>query len=173
MASLFMGKPPQLYVSSYYIASRYVIDEVLKYKNPYPYILGLILRTTKNIADVEVSHKERMEGESGYTVRKLLSLWLNGFTAFSIIPLRVSTALGVITSVLAFAYLIYTIIHKIVSPNVLIGWSSVISSVLLVGGVLMCMLGMLGEYIGRMYISLNNSPQFVIKESTRDERKDS
>lgn len=171
MASLFMGKPKDLYVSSFYIADRYVINEILKYRNPYPYILGLILRTTRNIANVEVEHKERMEGESGYTMRKLLGLWLNGFTAFSIIPLRVSTVLGAVTSIFAFLFLIYTVIHKLITPSVPMGWSSTISVLLLVSGVMMCMMGMLGEYIGRMYISLNSSPQFIIKESTRDKQE--
>ncbi len=168
MASVFMGKPKDLYVSSFYIANRYVIDEILKYKNPYPYILGLILRTTKNIGNAEVEHKKRMEGESGYTIRKLLGLWLNGFTAFSIVPLRVSTVLGSITSFFAFLFLIYTVIHKIITPSVPVGWSSMVSILLLVSGVMMCMMGMMGEYIGRMYISLNSSPQYIIKESTKD-----
>lgn len=171
MASLFMGKPNDLYVSSFYLARRYVIDEILKYPNPYPYILGLILRTTRNIANVEVEHKERLEGESGYTMRKLLGLWLNGFTAFSIVPLRISTVLGIATSFFAFLFLIYTVIHKIITPSVPVGWSSMISVLLLVSGVMMCMMGMLGEYIGRMYISLNRSPQFIIKECTKDSQK--
>lgn len=172
MAHLLLNKPKDLYVSSFYIADRYVIDEVVKYKNPYPYIMGLILRITHNIANVDVEHKERMAGDSGYTMGKLIKLWLNGFTAFSVIPLRAATFVGTILSVLSFAYLIYTVVRWFIVPDVLMGWSSTISAILLVGGVLMIMLGMLGEYIGRMYISLNNSPQYIIKESTLDEETD-
>ena len=172
MAHALLGKPNDLYVSSYFIADRFVIDEIIKYKNPYPYILGLILRTTRNITDVPVEHKKRVVGESGYTIGKLLGLWLNGFTAFSIVPLRAASALGACMALLSIIYLIYIIIRKLIISTAPIGWSSIICAVLFVGGIIMCMLGMLGEYVGRMYISINDSPQFVIKERTFEEKNE-
>ncbi|MBQ8914059.1 MAG: glycosyltransferase family 2 protein [Lachnospiraceae bacterium] len=170
MAVLLIGKPKELYASSYYIVDRFVVDEVIKYNNPYPYILGLILRTTNNIANVDIIHKAREVGESGYNMKKLLGLWLNGFTSFSIVPLRIATGTGVTISFLSLIYIIYIVVRKLVNPDISIGWSSTMSAILFVGGVIMCMLGMLGEYIGRIYIGLNNSPQYVVRETTDDDK---
>ena len=168
MSVALINKPKDLAASSYYVADRYVIDEVIKYNNPYPYILGLILRTTNNIANVEIEHKERAEGESGYTMRKLIGLWLNGVTSFSVVPLRIATWLGFAMSFIAVVFFIVIFIRKLVTPSIQMGWSSIMSLILLVSGIIMAMLGMLGEYIGRIHIGLNNSPQFVIKDIVGD-----
>ena len=164
MTRVMLRKPKELYLSSYFAARRFVVDEMLRYTNPFPYVIGLVLRTTKNISNVEVTHREREAGTSGYTVGKLLGLWFNGFTAFSIKPLRIATALGCLTACVGFLYGIYTIIKKFVNPNVPIGFSAMMAALVFIGGMIMLMLGMLGEYIGRVYISLNNSPQYVIRE---------
>lgn len=164
MTRVMLGKPKELYLSSYFAARRFVVDEMLRYMNPYPYVIGLVLRTTKNITNVEVAHREREVGTSGYTIGKLLGLWFNGFTAFSIKPLRVATAMGCITACGGFLYGIYTVIKKFVNPNVPVGFSAMMAALVFIGGMIMLMLGLIGEYIGRIYISLNNSPQYVIKE---------
>lgn len=164
MTRVMLGKPKELYLSSYFAAKRFVVDEILRYTNPYPYVIGLVLRTTKNIANAEVSHREREIGTSGYTLGKLLGLWFNGFTAFSIKPLRLATAAGCLTACMGFLYGIYTVVKKFVNPNVPIGFSAMMAAVVFLGGMIMLMLGLIGEYIGRIYISLNNSPQYVIKE---------
>lgn len=163
MTEIMLGKPRELYVSSYFAAKKFVVDEMLKYQNAYPYVIGLVLRTTKNICNVVVNHRERMEGNSGYSLKKLLALWINGFTSFSVLPLRLATFGGCIVAIWGFIYAIYTIIRKIVNPNIVIGWSSTISVVLILGGLILLVLGMIGEYVGRIYISLNNSPQYVIR----------
>lgn len=166
MATVMVGKPKDLYASSFYIAERYVIDEVIKCENPYPYILGLILRTTQSITNVDVIHQERMEGRSGYTFAKLLGLWMNGFTAFSVLPLRIAMVVGLVTSFLAIVFMIAIIINKLMSPEVPMGWSSLASILLFVSGIMMCMMGLLGEYIGRLYVTQNKAPQYVIRETT-------
>ena len=164
MTRVMLGKPKELYLSSYFAAKRFVIDEIMRYTNPYPYVIGLVLRTTKKIVNVEVVHREREVGASGYTLGKLLGLWFNGFTAFSIKPLRIATALGCFTAICGFIYGIYTIIKKFVNPVVPIGFSAMMAALVFIGGMIMLMLGLIGEYIGRIYISLNNSPQYVIRE---------
>lgn len=171
MAKVLIGKPKDLFLSSYVAMKRYVVDEILKYKNPYPYLSGLVLRTCKNITNADVHHRAREEGQSGYTFSKLIGLWLNGFTSFSVKPLRISSSIGVISASIGFLYAIYTIIHKFVHPEVQVGWSSLMSVNLILGGLILCVLGMVGEYIGRVYISLNNSPQYVIKETTYEDNK--
>lgn len=166
MTRVMLGKPKNLYVSSYFAARRFVVEEMIRYEYAYPYVIGLVLRSTKNIVNVDVNHRDRRAGESGYTLGKLLNLWFNGFTAFSVKPLRVATLTGVVCALCGFAYGIYTIIKKIFiqPPDLVIGFSALMSVIVFMGGMLMLMLGLVGEYMGRMYISMNNSPQFVIRE---------
>jgi undecaprenyl-phosphate 4-deoxy-4-formamido-L-arabinose transferase len=171
MASVMLGKPKDIYVSSYFAARRFVVDEMVKYESSYPYVIGLVLRTTRNIVNVDVTHRKREVGESGYTLGKLFALWINGFTAFSIKPLRIATFSGVSFAILGFIYGIYTVVKKFVRPDVPVGFSALMSAVIFIGGMLMLMLGMIGEYLGRLYISQNKNPQYVIRETTRDESK--
>ncbi len=166
MTRIMLNKPKELQVSSYFAARKFVVDEMLRYEYSYPYVIGLVLRTTKNIINVEVNHRDREEGASGYTLGKLLALWFNGFTAFSVKPLRLATMAGTFFAICGFAYGIYTIIKKIFiqPPDLVVGFSALMSVIVFMGGMLMLMMGMVGEYMGRMYVSMNNSPQFVIRE---------
>ncbi|MFG6367093.1 MAG: glycosyltransferase family 2 protein [Lachnospiraceae bacterium] len=166
MTRIMLGKPKDLHLTSYFAARRFVVDSMLEYENSYPYIIGLVLRSTRNITNVPVQHRSREVGASGYTMKKLMALWFNGFTAFSILPLRIATITGVTFAVGGFLYGIYTIIKKIVNPAVPMGFSSLMAATVFIGGMLMIMLGLIGEYIGRIYISINNSPQYVIREET-------
>lgn len=164
MTRFMLGKPKELYLSSYFAAKRFVVDEMIRYENSYPYVIGLVLRATKNITNVTVQHREREIGTSGYTMGKLLNLWVNGFTSFSVKPLRIATLIGAGCAGIGFVYGIYTIVKKFINPVVPLGFSSMMSVLVFIGGMLMLMLGIVGEYIGRMYISMNSSPQFVIRE---------
>lgn len=169
MTEKMLGKPKELFVSSYFGVKKFVASEMVKYENAYPYVIGLVLRSTKNIANVEVNHRQREVGTSGYTFSKLLNLWINGFTAFSVKPLRIATGFGAFVATAGFIYAIYTVIKKFVVPDVPLGYSALMTAILIIGGMMMLMLGMIGEYIGRMYISMNNSPQYVIKEKIKNE----
>lgn len=172
MAQFLLGKPKELYVSSYFAARRFIVDEMIRYENAFPYVIGLVLRSTKKISNVQVEHREREVGSSGYTLSKLLGLWFNGFTAFSTKPLRIATVSGGIFALMGFAYGLYTIVKKFVNPAVPIGFSSLMAAIMFIGGMMMLMLGLIGEYIGRIYICMNNAPQFVVREKI-DNRKDS
>ena len=166
MTRIMLGKPKDLYVSSYFAAKRFVVDEMCKYTYAFPYVIGLVLRSTKNIVNVDVTHRSREVGESGYTLGKLLGLWFNGFTAFSVKPLRIATATGATAAIAGFLYGVYTIIKKLViKPDGLVtGFSALMSVTVFMGGLILLMMGLIGEYIGRMYVSMNNSPQYVIRE---------
>lgn len=168
MAKVMLGKPKELYVSSYFAARRFVVEEMKRYTNAFPYVIGLVLRTTGRISNVTVTHRERKVGTSGYTLGKLLGLWFNGFTAFSVKPLRIATAVGCTCSAAGFLYGIYTVIKKFVNPDVPMGFSSLMAAIVFMGGMTMVMLGLVGEYIGRMYITMNNSPQYVIRETVNE-----
>ncbi len=163
MARYLIDKPKELKIMSYFACKRYVVDEVVRYDNPYPYMSGLLLRTTKNIKNVTIKHRDRIEGESGYKFGKLISLWVNGFTSFSVKPLRAATVVGATSSVIGFIYGIYIIINKLINPLTPLGYSSMMAVFLFIGGIIMIMLGIIGEYVGRIYICLNEAPQYVIR----------
>ncbi len=170
MARSLLNKPKNLQIMSFFACKRYIADEVMRYDKPYPYMSGLLLRSTKNIANVEVDHRERESGSSGYNFKKLFSLWVNGFTAFSVRPLRIATLLGVLCAGVGFLYGIYIIINKFINPLAPLGYSSMMAVFLFVGGIIMLMLGLIGEYVGRIYISLNKAPQYVIRQSVNIEK---
>lgn len=163
MAQYLLGKPKELFVSSYFAVRRFVVDDMVRYENAFPYVIGLVLRATKRIVNVDVNHRSREVGSSGYTFKKLMNLWINGFTAFSVKPLRIATAVGALCAFAGFIYGIYTIVKKFIVPDVPQGFSALMSALVFIGGMMMLMLGMVGEYIGRMYLSMNNSPQYVIR----------
>ena len=169
MLCFMLGKPKDLYISSFFAAKRFIVDEMLRYQNAFPYVIGLVLRATKNIGNVTVEHHDRRAGESGYTLGKLFSLWFNGFTSFSEKPLRIATMAGVGCAALGFLYGLYTVIKKLVNPLVPVGFSSLMAAIMFIGGMLMLMLGLIGEYVGRMYICMNNAPQYVIREIVKNE----
>ncbi len=165
MTRIMLGKPKELKVSSYFAAKRFVVDDMLRYEQSYAYVIGLVLRATKNVCNVEVNHRARTVGTSGYTLRKLFSLWFNGFTAFSIKPLRIATAIGCFSAISGFLYGIFTIVKKfILLDDVQAGFSALMSVMVFMCGMIMLMLGLIGEYLGRIYICLNNSPQYVIRD---------
>lgn len=169
MTRVMLGKPKELYISSYFAAKRFVVDDMLRYEHSYAYVIGLVLRATKNIANVEVKHRSRTEGTSGYTLKKLLGLWFNGFTAFSIKPLRIATVIGTMCAGGGFLYGIYTIVKRLLLPDIQAGFSALMSMLVFMGGMIMLMLGLIGEYVGRIYISMNSSPQYVIREVIKTE----
>ena len=164
MTEKLLGKPKDLYISSYFAARKYIVDEIRRYQNAYPYVIGLVLRTTNKICNVSVTHRERQIGSSGYSLKKLFSLWFNGFTSFSVVPLRFATLCGIFSAVIGFIYAVYIVINKLINPAVPLGWSSTIAIILIMGGMILLVLGMIGEYIGRIYICINNSPQYVVRE---------
>lgn len=172
MSSYLVGKPKDIDLNSYYVFKRYVLDEVIKYDNPYPFVHGLILRVTRNMANVEIDHKERQSGSSGYNLKKLFGLWMNGFTAFSEKPLRIASIIGCICAGLGFLYGLIIIIRKLLNPEILVGYSSMMAVILFLCGMIMLFLGLLGEYIGRIYISINNAPQYAIRETINISEKE-
>lgn len=164
MSEWLLGMPKDIITNSYFACKRYIVDEIVKYNNPYTFLSGLIFRTTRSVKNVDIEHKNRQSGSSGYSIIKLFSLWMNGFTAFSVKPLRIASVVGFFIALIGFAFGIYQIIMKFLNPMRQLGYSSLMCIILFVGGIIMIMLGLIGEYIGRIYISINNSPQYVIKE---------
>lgn len=165
MVQWLLNKPKELYLASYYAAKRFIIDEMVKCENPFPYIDGLALRSTSEYINVDIVHKERVAGNSGYSVAKLLGLWMNGLTSFSVKPLRIATFSGFCISLFGLVLAIIIIIQKLILKDaVSAGWPSIMTVVLILDGAIMIMLGLVGEYVGRIYVTMNKSPQYVIKD---------
>lgn len=171
VASALIKKPLDLYLSSFKAINRFLIDEIIKYKGPYPYIDGLILRSTTRYASVLVDHDKREDGESGYTVTKLISLWLNMFTNFSVLPLRIATIIGFLFTFISFILIILITIEHISNPSLPIGWASIIISVFLLGGVQLFAIGMVGEYLGRLFLNSAGKPQFIVRSTMNCDKK--
>lgn len=165
MASYLIGKPKHLHFGNFWVCSRFVIDEAMKCKNPYPYIGGLFVKTTQNMTEVQTTQRERLLGKSNYTLYKMISLWLNGFTAFSVKPLRVATFFGMTIATGGFFFAVYISIQKFIYPEIPSGYSSLMATLLILGGMIMFMLGVIGEYVGRIYMNVNRIPQYVIRET--------
>ena len=161
MLKIMLGKPKDLYISSFFAMKSYIKDEMIKYQNPYPYLGGLILRITNRIKNVKTKHCERANGKSNYNFKKLLSLYVNGLTNFSVKPLRVSAAISTVLILIALLVSIYLAIKKIMNPSIPIGWTSIVICILLVGASITFILGIIGEYVGRIYISLNKMNCFL------------
>lgn len=166
MSETLAGKPTNVQGNSFYAMKRYVKDEVIRYTNSFPYIGGLVFRATENITEIDVEHRNRKEGKSNYTFRKMLMLWINGFTAFSVLPLRIASLLGFFFSAIGFLLGIIIVIRKILNPAIILGYTSMMVTIFFLGGIILLALGLIGEYVGRVYIGQNQAPQYVIKERT-------
>lgn len=172
MSTRLVGMPKEIELNSYCVCRRFVIDEVIKYQNSYPFVHGLMLRVTKNIANVYINQRERNYGHSGYTFKKLLALWMNGFTAFSEKPLRLATYTGVFNILIAFIWSLILIVKYSIGTVLNYRFFAMVNLVLFMFGVNICFIGLLGEYIGRIYICINKAPQYVIKEKINIENKE-
>lgn len=171
MAESLLNKPKDLFISSFFAMKKYVKDEILEYKNPYPYMEGLVLRATNKIKNVEVNHSERKVGKSNYTLKKLLKLWVNGFTNFSVKPLRIAILCSTMFILCAIIMTIWIFINKANNPEVPMGWSSTMIVILLVGAAITFILGLIGEYVGRIYLSINNNPQYIIRKIAQNKEE--
>lgn len=165
----FSRVPKDLQINNYYAVQRYVVDNALRYRNPYPYIDGLLMQGIRNYANVSISHHAREEGESGYNLRSLVSQLVDGVTLFSVLPLRIATAFGLVCALVGFVLAVVIIVQKLVDPSIMEGWSSMMAVMLFLGGLIMLLVGVVGEYVGRLYLSSNNMPQYIIR-SVSDRR---
>jgi undecaprenyl-phosphate 4-deoxy-4-formamido-L-arabinose transferase len=166
IADFVVEKPKKLYLCSFRCLSRFVVDEIIKSRTPYPYIDGLIFQVTQNVGTTHVRHVERTQGSSGYNFRKLMRLWISMLVNVSILPLRLMTLAGMITSALGFLAVIEVVLEHLWSRTPT-GWSSLMAAMLLLSGTQLLLLGILGEYVGRIYLGISEKPQSVVREQVR------
>jgi len=165
VANFMLDKPKDLYLSSFKCMSRWLVCEIVRYRGPFPYVDGLALRCTRNVGRLEVVHRPREVGRSGYTLRKLVALWGSMFVSFSVMPLRVSTLLGFVLIGLAAAGSVYVLWEKLAGRPVPEGWPFLAIIIMLFSGAQLLTLGIVGEYLGRLYLVINETPQAVVRDS--------
>ena len=173
IATLMLHKPRDLYLSSFKVMNRFLAQEITKYCGPYPYADGLIYRVTRNIGQIPVEHRPSLGGASRYTFRKRVRLWLNMFLNFSIKPLRISVYVGLLASCLSVVALIGILIDKLwITPNLTVGVPTVLGSIVFFSGLQLMILGLVGEYLGRLYLDQTGTPQYVVRYAMREGTKD-
>ena len=163
VAVIMLDKPKDVYMSPFKVISRNVKDEVIKYTGPFAYVDGLILMVTHNVASIDVKHHNRYEGRGHYNFIKGVTLWLKMVTNFSLVPLRIASFFGLLSAVCGFLFAVVLIFEKITMNVPVIGWASLIVTILIMGGIQLFAIGAIGEYLGRVYININKKPQFVVK----------
>ena len=171
IADFVVDKPRKLYLCSFRCMSRFVADEVAKSRTPYPYVDSLIFQVTQNAGTARVRHVERTHGTSGYNLRKLIRLWISMLVNVSILPLRLMTLAGMLTSALGFLAVIQVVLERLLhrTPT---GWSSLMAAMLVLSGTQLLLLGIMGEYVGRIYLGVSEKPQSVIREQLTSPRPD-
>lgn len=171
-----LDRPKDIQISSFWVCRKYVRDEIIKFDGYNAYLQILFFRTTHNMANVIIRHHERESGQSNYTFRRGMALMLSTLN-FTVIPLRLATFFGMLFSAAGFIGALVVLIRKILYPSIAVGWSSLMCSLLILFGICFLMLGIIGEYIGKLILNVNRTPQYVIKdkiniESTLEEKKD-
>lgn len=159
---ILLRKPKDLRTSSFWIIRRFVRDYAIEYKSAYTHLQGLFLRTTRNISSVPIQHFEREVGTSNYTFSKLVKLWSN-IIGFSIVPLQLAVYTGFIFSVLGILGAVGVVILKIVRPYTYIGWPSMMAAICFFSGINLLFMGMVGEYVGRIFQGMSRNPQYVVR----------
>jgi len=168
-ARWLLKKPKGIYMSPFKIIKKDVAKSFLQYSGPFPYIDGLILDFTNNLTSVDVEHYKRYKGKSNYNFFRSFSVFLKTLTSFSVIPLRIATIIGFVSSITGFIIAIYFVIEYFTMNYIVEGWTSLIITLLIIGGILLMSIGLIGEYIGRMFLTLNKKPQFSISEIIKKE----
>jgi glycosyltransferase involved in cell wall biosynthesis len=167
MTDWALEKPAGFYLSSFRCVTAFVAREVAAHTGPYPYIDGLILQVTQRIGSIEVRHEERKAGASGYTLRRLLRLWLSAWVNFSVLPLRVATVLGLVMALAGLVGFGWVVWLRFIDQGPSFGWGSLMAALLVFSGTQLVLLGLIGEYIGRTFLTVNQRPQAVLRQVTR------
>lgn len=167
MTDWALEKPPGFYLSSFRCVTAFVAREVAVNSGPLPYIDGLILQVTQRIGSLDVRHDERQAGASGYTLRRLVRLWLSAWINFSVLPLRLATGLGLVLASVGLVFFAGVAWMWWRGSGPTYGWGSLMAALLVFSGTQLVLLGLIGEYIGRMFLTINQRPQSVVREVVR------
>lgn len=165
VSEITLGKPKGIYLSPFKIISGSVVKEMCKLNNLFPYIDGLIFQVTKNITQINIEHHKREYGKSNFTLVKSMQVFFRMMFGFSTFPLNFATYIGFFSSTMGFVLAIYFLVKFLLGLEPLTGWTSLIMVILILGGLILLALGIIGKYIGQMYLTINNSPKYIVKET--------
>lgn len=161
-----LGMPRGMRISSFKAMSADIAREITRYQGPFPYVDGLALMVTRNVANVELEHHPRLDGTGHYGLRQSLSLWAKVAMNFSVVPLRVASWLGLGFAAFGFLYAVWLVVQQLFFERIEVpGWASLVVAILIIGGVQLLALGAIGEYLGRAYLHMTAKPQYVIKST--------
>ena len=146
------------------LLDRKVVNELKKFQENWLFIRGIVSWLGFKQSGIRYKVQRRHSGHSKYSMRKMIGFAIQGITSFSVLPLRVSIFLGFMFSLFSFLYAIYAIYAKFVLNAAILGWTSILMSVLFLGGIQLIFLGILGEYLGKMFIETKNRPNYIIRE---------
>ena len=168
-AGMLVSKPCQIFLSPFKIIRRSVVEDIIKYTGPFPYLDGIILTITSSLTQIALEHHKRTEGKTNYTLKKSFSVFIKTVTNFSVVPLRIATITGFIAALVGFGLALYYLYDYFIANNFLEGWTTIVILIIFFGGLVLMSLGIIGEYIGRIFLSQNNKPQYTISEMTFSE----
>lgn len=162
-SQVLLGRPKNIRSSNFWCITAQVKDEVVKYTGFSPYVDGIFYRVTTNIGNVPIEHHKRAYGQSGYTLKKLVRQWMAYFN-YSVIPLRFASIAGVIAALIGFIAGVATLVRKVLDPTMVAGWASTVCLLLFLSGLILMVLGIIGEYLGKIILTINQTPQYIIRE---------
>ena len=157
------GVPAGIVPSSFVAMRSGVARAVVEYTGPFPFVTGLIFQSTSRVGDIPIEHFDREEGESGYTLRSLVRLW-STILNFSLVPLRIASLVGAAMGIVGLCAALFLVVRKLVVPDIAIGWSSMMVTTLVCSGLIILFMGVVGEYVGRIFMTANRAPQYVVRE---------
>jgi len=162
-----------IYLSSFFALSKFAAKQLVNYRSPFVSRGGYLMEITTRVVNVDINRqRDRIAGSSGYTLKKMLSMWMSSFTNFTMKPIRIATAFGAFIAFWGFVYGLFLIIRKLVNPDVVMGFTSIMAVMLFLGGMIMITMGLLGEYIGRTYMTVSSMPQYVVRQALNTENGD-
>ena len=164
------GRPKDIEASNFLVMKRFISDELIRYDGPYVYIQGLLFQATRSMVNVLVVHYDREVGSSGYNLKSLFRLWSTVLN-FSMVPLRFASVSGAILGLIGFLGAVFVVVQRIFNPGMQIGWSSTMAALLLCSGMIVMFLGLIGEYLGRLFITVNKAPQYVVRDVVGEEEE--
>ncbi len=172
ISEIAIQKPKELYLSPFKIVSKGVVKEMIKFNNLFPYIDGLIFQITRNITQIDIEHHKRELGTSNYNLIKSIKVFLRMLFGFSTMPLNLASYTGFFSAFVGLLMAIYYFIRFVMGKEPLTGWTSLVILILVLGGLILVALGIIGKYLGQIYLTVNNQPKFIVKQTTKDNAKD-
>lgn len=167
ISEIALDKPKDIYLSPFKILSAGVVKEMCRFENLFPYIDGLIFQVTKNITQIPLEHHERAAGTSNYNLIKSIKVFMRMLFGFSTMPLKLASFTGFFSALVGLFLAVYYAVKYFLGKESLTGWTTLVILILILGGLILVSLGIIGRYLGQVYLTVNRQPKFIVKETTK------